>query len=282
VFLQELASKGRIDDDSSSPSAFSQCPQLFNLPATQASRVRPAVRGRPSTQRALRRRPTSRLRRLRSAHVKAGLRPELGAGRQEPRGLRESGASVAARRLRQPQRRRQCGTSRPQPQPYRAQHRGGHSRNPWATVRPRSRRRRRGSPSPGAAAGGGQRRAGASEPRRGDRASSPRRRRPRTGTETKQRGSSLARPSPVSDPPARPCSRRGRPPASARPASIFPGGGGGSGPEQPELRAPPLSSPVLGSGGLPAGATTNRGRAGPASCHSRRSGDSEHLALGSA
>ena len=58
--------------------------------------------------------------------------------------------------------------------------------------------------------------------------------------------------------------------------------GGGSGPEQPELRAPPLSSPVLGSGGLPAGATTNRGRAGPASCHSRRSGDSEHLALGSA
>lgn len=148
-------------------------------------------------QRALRCRPMSRLRRLRSRHVKAGLRPELGAGRQEPRGLRESGASVVARRLRQPQRRRQCRTTQPQPQPDRAQQRGGHSRNPWATVRPRSRRRRRGSPSPGAAAGGGQRRAGASEPHRGDRASSPRRRRPRTGTETTRRGSSLARPSPV-------------------------------------------------------------------------------------
>lgn len=183
----------------------------------------------------------SRLRRLRSRHVKAGLRPELGAGRQEPRGLRESGASVVARRLRQPQRRRQCRTTQPQPQPDRAQQRGGHSRNPWATVHPRSRRRRRGSPSPRAAAGGGQRRAGASEPHRGDRASSPRRRRPRTGTETTRRGSSLARPSPVSDPPARPCSRRGRPPASARPASIFPGGGGESGPGQPESRAPPLS-----------------------------------------
>lgn len=229
----------------------------------------------------MRRRPTSRLKRLRSKNVKAGLRPELGAGRQEPRGLRESGASVAARRLRQPQRRRQCWTSQPQPRPDRAQQRGGHSRNPWATVRPRS-RRRRGSPSPGAAAGGGQRRAGASEPRRGDRASSPRRRRPRTGTETTRRGSSLARPSPVSDPLARPCSRRGRPPASARPASIFPGGGGGSGPGQPELRAPPLSSPVLGSRGLPARAAANVGRAGPASCHSRRAGDSEHLAPRSA
>uniref|UniRef100_A0A0G2JZH0 Calcium binding protein 39 n=3 Tax=Murinae TaxID=39107 RepID=A0A0G2JZH0_RAT len=141
----------------------------------------------------------SRLRRLRSRHVKAGLRPELGAGRQEPRGLRESGASVVARRLRQPQRRRQCRTTQPQPQPDRAQQRGGHSRNPWATVHPRSRRRRRGSPSPRAAAGGGQRRAGASEPHRGDRASSPRRRRPRTGTETTRRGSSLARPSPATE-----------------------------------------------------------------------------------
>lgn len=162
-------------------------------------------------QRALRCRPMSRLRRLRSRHVKAGLRPELGAGRQEPRGLRESGASVVARRLRQPQRRRQCRTTQPQPQPDRAQQRGGHSRNPWATVRPRSRRRRRGSPSPGAAAGGGQRRAGASEPHRGDRASSPRRRRPRTGTETTRRGSSLARPSPVSDP-ARDADARRLPP----------------------------------------------------------------------
>lgn len=102
--LQEPASEGHIDDDSELGFCFFffffslTCPQLLLLPAIS---VRPAARGRPSTQRALRRRPTSRLWRLRSAHVKAGLRPELGAERQEPRGLRESGASVAARRLKQ-------------------------------------------------------------------------------------------------------------------------------------------------------------------------------------
>lgn len=99
-------------------------------PEIQAPRVLPAARGRLRLQRALRRRPTSHLRRLRSAHVKAGLEPELGAGRQEPRGLRESGASVAARRLRGPPRRRRCRASKPQPQPDRVQQRGGHRGNP--------------------------------------------------------------------------------------------------------------------------------------------------------
>ena len=69
----------------------------------------------------------------------------------------------------------------------RAQQCGGRRGSPWAAVRPRSRRRRRGILSLGAGAGGRQRRGRAAEPRRGDRASSPRRRRPRTGTATTRR-----------------------------------------------------------------------------------------------
>lgn len=151
----------------------------------------------------------------------------------------------------------------------RVQQCGGRRGSPGADVRPRS-RRRRGSPSPGAEAGGRQRRGRAPEPRRGDRASSPRRRRPRTGTATtrRRRGCRPARPSPVSDP--RPCPARGADagPASACPArpgpgaaSIFLGGRGGPARRGP-LAAPGACGHGLGAPGSAAVRPRFRRRAG--------------------
>lgn len=220
----------------------------------------------------------------RQSRARAGSGERRGLGESEPPGAGdgegegEGGVgprSTAAAAARARERAQQCG---------------GRRGSPWAAVRPRSRRRRRGSPSPGAGAGGRQRRGRAPEPRRGDRASSPRRRRrPRTGTATtlRRRGSRPAQPREWPRPgPARGADAARLPPArpgrSAGPgaASIFSGGGGGAWPTPgpgPSGASPPVAGAAPGAcgrgsaaRGRPRPASGGRGGAGRASCHSRR------------